>query len=193
VQPHSRLSAALPPLHPATARPPRKSRPNDRTTRSPSPHLYCSLHSSVLRSHIKECEEYATKAILKNAKHIDKWNRRDAVKRQRTVKERRWYLSRQVRQRMRSNDQRDLTHVDPSVLSLQTIPFIPQCIERMQPRARSTGNKSQRRSRYGGILLPKSKKEVPKYDAWIPVLVNYWVGKELHLEPYMRFFGRSGE
>lgn len=30
---------------------------------------------------------------------------------------------------------------------------------------------------------------LPNYDTWVPVITNYWSGKQLHLEPYMPFLG----
>lgn len=126
-------------------------------------------------------------------KKLNNSSHREQRKRQKSINNRTWYISSDVRQRMRDNDQRDLTHVDPSFLSLQTIPHIPQYIER-STKSRHNPSTSrlkhqQRRSRYGGLLLCRPDKEVPKYDSWIPVLVNYWVGKDLHLEPYMPFLG----
>ncbi len=34
---------------------------------------------------------------------------------------------------------------------------------------------------------------VPKYDAWVPVRTNFWVGKDMELEPYMPYFGDDNE
>lgn len=116
---------------------------------------------------------------------MDMFHARSRRSRDRCVQDRNWYTSSKVKQRMRENDQRDLTHVDPSLLSLWTIGSISLTMDRSKVRA--TVRKSQR-SRYGGVLLPRAM-EVPHYDAWIPVLVNYWVGKELHVEPYMPFLG----
>lgn len=34
---------------------------------------------------------------------------------------------------------------------------------------------------------------VPVYDAWVPVRTNFWVGKDMELEPYMPYFGDDTE
>lgn len=153
--------------------------------------------SSILGQHIEHCEQYARKTITKNLDAVKHYHGRQRQKRLKCVSNRDWYLSKKVRQRMRDNDQRDLTHIDPSVLSLHTIPEIPLVIERFgksrtSPPSTSQTNDSQSqkliRARFGGLALTKFH-AVPRYDAWIPVLVNYWVGKDLHLEPYMPFLG----
>lgn len=38
-----------------------------------------------------------------------------------------------------------------------------------------------------------SVSEIPHYGAWVPVLVNYWVEKELHVQPCMPFLGAHGK
>lgn len=138
----------------------------------------------MLRSHLDESATYAKKAVKGDFEYLERYTRREQRKRSRCVQDRTWYISQQVRQRMRDNDQRDLTHVEPSILALDAIPHIPLSHERA--KLRFTPRKS--RSRHGGVVMRKSDC-VPRYDAWIPVQVNYWVGKQLHLEPYMPFLG----
>ncbi len=42
-------------------------------------------------------------------------------------------------------------------------------------------------------VIMKSVDNVPKYDAWVPVRTNFWVGKDMELEPYMPYFGDDNE
>lgn len=41
-------------------------------------------------------------------------------------------------------------------------------------------------SRYGRVLM-HDVLEIPHYDTCVPVLGDYWVGNDLHLEPYIFF------
>lgn len=87
---------------------------------------------------------------------------------------------------MREHNQHELTYVDPSFLALQAVPHVPHNAEKAKVRSSSPSGPS--RTRHGGTILPCFV-EIPRYDAWIPILANFWVGKDLHVEPYMPFLG----
>lgn len=55
---------------------------------------------------------------------------------------------------------------------------------------KQTGGLSAGRPR--SLVMP-SVENVPKYDAWVPVRTNFWVGKDMELEPYMPYFGDDNE
>lgn len=78
------------------------------------------------------------------------------------------------------------TIIDPALIALDAI------IENgsNQNNAKKSRSVDSRERRKGArkVMMPYAQAP-PKYDAWIPVKANHWVGKELNLEPYMPFLG----
>ncbi|KAI0564126.1 hypothetical protein FGB62_30g034 [Gracilaria domingensis] len=75
--------------------------------------------------------------------------------------------------------------VDPGLLALDAIVESSARVKRQVQRAQG-----RRAGRHNSIKVSMPFVPTPpKYDAWIPVKSNYWVGKELNLEPYMPFLG----
>lgn len=73
---------------------------------------------------------------------------------------------------------------DPSLFALEAI-----CMKQ-PPATKVRYRPGSKKTTFGkGNAVMPQVKVPPKYDAWIPVLVNYWAGKELHVEPYMPFLG----
>lgn len=137
-------------------------------------------------SHLQKCTQRAIEAIAQSRRQLDEQLAREKAERNKTLELGTFYLSKNVRKRMRDNGQSHLSHVDPSLLAAHAIPTIPTTTDRTKPRS-SSGSRPKT-GRGGGTLLP-TVDPVPRYDAWIPVSVNYWAGKELNVEPYMPFLG----
>lgn len=141
--------------------------------------------SAVLTAHLDECVSRAKQITFADIVSTAQRQRLQEERRRDCLERRSWDLSHKVRQRMRKHGQESLSHVDPSFLALQAVPHVPFNAEKSRNRSSFLNHP---RSRHGGILMPRAF-EVPHYDSWIPVLVNYWVGKDLHVEPYMPFLG----
>lgn len=109
----------------------------------------------------------------------------ERIRRTSYLEEHEWSLSSKM-ESIRRKYTRDEENLDPCLLALDAI------VENSSKRAgkhipktsgRRAAKHSQLRVSMPFVHVP------PKYDGWIPVKTNYWVGKELNMEPYMPFLG----
>lgn len=81
--------------------------------------------------------------------------------------------------RLTDEEQQEYRSTDPALLALDAIAM----------GAVSVRQKSRPRSGDSIKVTMRKVHTPPRYDAWVPVRLNYWVGKDLHVEPYMPFLG----
>lgn len=141
--------------------------------------------STILCQHLERSVAKAEGIIKVAVKKAISYYDAEQSQRQECLEEREWYISQKSRLRMRKAHQKDDGISDPSLLALDALALACAPSENVHSRPM---HKKPSTNRCPSVLLP-SIQPVPKYDAWIPVLTNYWAGKELHVEPYMPFLG----
>lgn len=125
-------------------------------------------------NHLRQCDLDAKRLVSEAFTNIDAFLKAEQQSRAECIANYDYILSPSVKARLRRAGERIQTGEDPSVASLNAVPV------RLVPR--------DARRKTIGFPLPHAT-SLPRYDSWIPVQTNFWVGKELHLEPYMPFLG----
>lgn len=136
------------------------------------------LVSKILLDHLGKCQAQAKihldEACSRHFLHFP----RERSERLQCLDDRLWHVTPEMQAKIDEISADDDSLFDPSLAALDAI------VAQAKTRSNSKGNSS----RMPRVRL-RSIPTVPKYDAWIPVKTNYWVGKDLHVEPYMPFLG----
>lgn len=124
------------------------------------------------------CEEYAEVRIIHSMRQSSDHLPKERAERAECLRSCDWYVTREIQKRIDEAPPDVQSCFDPSLSSLDAI----AARAKLRVQAKGAAAKVIK-------VSMRAARSIPKYDAWIPVKTNYWVGKHLHVEPYMPFLG----
>ncbi|CAN8068530.1 unnamed protein product [Agarophyton chilense] len=142
------------------------------------------LVSKILYQHHEDCSAYASNIIEEVIRETTLFESLKRIRREAYLEVTEWKLSSRM-ESVKEKYSPCTDFVDPGLLALDAIIEISSKTQRQSHRTNG-----RREGKYDKMKVSMPfVHALPKYDAWIPVKSNYWVGKELNLEPYMPFLG----
>ena len=139
----------------------------------------------MLNNHLEDCKKQAKAIIQKQVDAAVAYHDGVLLEREKCLKEKEWPLPHKFTKRGKYDPHIEkYRSQDPAWLSLHAICVKDPPVTKVKYRP---GSKKTTFGK-GNVQMPLVRLP-PKYDAWVPVQVNYWAGKELNVEPYMPFLG----